>query len=230
MACLHTKELEEHLFEQQIQAGQLEEQYKARLKQLEQKIDIENQEIIAQFTQNQEALVSQNLQERQAFLQKIEDLTIDLDEQKRLLHHSEEQNQQLEHFKLKLEEMIQQTKTELQQTKRQLAVIQQQHSHPYSSNTHRIQSMYAQLKKQFQEKCQVLDDTRKELFQVNEQLLKYQKDYEEEYVFGQPSNEMYLQSYILETSNQFENKQNLYEQEIDELSHLVGRLLQQIRN
>lgn len=164
------------------------------------------------------------------FQQKVEKLSCELCEQQSLIKQSDEQKQRLENLKLQLEQVLQQTQAQLQQTKKQLDSHQQHHEQlPYASgNTRQIESMYIQLKEQFQEKCDILDATRRELFHANEELLKYKKEYEEAHLFDQSANEYHLQRHILQSARQLEQMQKLYQQEIEELTLLVGHLLQQM--
>jgi chromosome segregation ATPase len=106
---------------------------------------------------------------------------------------------------------------------------QPQENLPYASgNTRGIEGMYIQLKEQFQEKCNVLDSTRKELFHAHEKLLKCQKEREEEQIYGQSSNERLLERNLLEFGRQYEQMHCHYQQEIEAMDQLVKQLLEQL--
>jgi hypothetical protein len=81
-------------------------------------------------------------------------------------------------------------------------------------NTRSIESMYVQLKKQFDEKSKTLDDTRRELFQVNEQLLTLEREQQEQTTYGEGSQALKA---LLET-------QTALEEEIEHLNDLVATL------
>jgi len=99
-----------------------------------------------------------------------------------------------------------------------------------SANTRSVEAMYNQLSQQFQEKCEVLNATRRELFAVNELLYKAKKEYEESHVYDQPDIEKKLQRHIGISAKQFEQMCTLFQQEIDELHQVIGCLLKQINH
>jgi hypothetical protein len=138
--------------------------------------------------------------------------------------------QQLQEEKMKVEEhlkLLQQNEQTV--IKQKLERQQHRENLPYApGNTRHIEAMYIQLKNQFQEKCDVLDETRRELFRANEKLLKWQKENEEERVYGESINEKYFQRHIIKLSQQYEQMQVHYRQEIDELVKLVEHLLYQL--
>ncbi len=253
---LHRKEMEEQVLYQEKQVKWREEQYEGvqqqLQKQLEEKDRVEEQLIQSQQGQNHLNCEIKNLQElyqaaqeellqaRQVledknavlaqFQEKVKQLSVELCEQQSLIKQSTEQKQQLENLKLQLEQALQQTQLQLQQTKQKIDSRQKYHERlPYASgNTRQIESMYIQLKEQFQEKCDVLDATRRELFHANEGLLKYKREYEEEHLFNQSANEHHLQHHILRMGKYLEQMQKLYQREIDDLTLLVGHLLGQM--
>ena len=100
---------------------------------------------------------------------------------------------------------------------------------PFSpSNSRQIEGMYLQLKSQFEEKCEVLNATRRDLFKANEEILSLLKLHEEEKVYGLSSNEKSLQRDLLRLSHQFDHMQQRYEQENQELVVLVDHLLREL--
>lgn len=134
----------------------------------------------------------------------------------------------LENLKCQLEQTLKQIQIELEETKQKLSssTCRRDEKLPYASgNQRQIESMYLQLKEQFQEKCQVLDATRAELFCANEEILKRQKEYEEEHVFDQSWQEKRLHRHIVKLGKEFEFMQELYQREVDDLMQLVNHLL-----
>lgn len=81
-------------------------------------------------------------------------------------------------------------------------------------NTRSIESMYVQLKKQFEEKSKILDDTRRELFQTNERLLVLEREKQENCLYGEDPG---IVKTLLET-------QSALEEEIESLNDLVAAL------
>jgi chromosome segregation ATPase len=215
------KKVEECFKQSQLGQNRLTEEIKA----LQERYQAAQEELM-QIRQDLEAKNAALTQ----FQEKVEKLSNELCEQQSLIKQSAEQKQRLENLKLQLEQALQQTQEQLQQTKQKLDASQQQHYREQLPNAlgnkRQIESMYMQLKEQFQEKCDVLDATRRELFHANEELLKCKREYEEEHLFGQSANEYHLQRYILQLGKQFEQMQKLYQQEIDDLTLLVGHLLQ----
>jgi chromosome segregation ATPase len=162
--------------------------------------------------------------------EKVRALDEELHRQQTLVQHTTQQMQKLEELKSQLEQVLQQTQEQLQLTRLKLESTQHDREKlPYEGgNTRRIEAMYIQLKEQFQEKCTVLHETRRELFHANEALLKWQKENEEETVFGQSMNERSLQRNFLQLGQQYEHMQQQYQQEIDDLMQLVEHLLRQM--
>lgn len=234
-----------------------EEQYKIDMRQLQQELKVyqeneaklkqnllEEQVLVREIKDlqeccqiNQEELneVRDRLEVKNAALnemqEKINSLSSDLQEQQFFVKQSAEQNQRLENLKMELEQALQETQNQLQKTKqKQDTSDRRDEKLPYArGNTRQIESMYLQLKEQFQEKNHVLHATRRELFHVNEELLKYRREYEEEHIFDEPVNERRLQRHIVRLGSEFEHMQKLYQQEVDELTDLVGDLLKQIK-
>lgn len=89
------------------------------------------------------------------------------------------------------------------------------------SNTRGIECMYMQLRNQFQEKSEVLDQTRRELFAAQEAVLCLKKEQEEKEVFSQTeSDEMLLKEY-----NKLIVEYERMQQEVECLESLVDRLV-----
>lgn len=132
----------------------------------------------------------QHLYDKHNFMQKTDDFTERLSEKDQSIAVLKEQ---IEHAKQHLEE-IQAKYTALEQEKDLLIaekagfipIVSQEFiledaraSSSTKKNTRSPESMYAQLKEQFEEKSKVLDDTRRELFHATEQLLQIQRELEE---------------------------------------------------
>jgi chromosome segregation ATPase len=198
-----------------------EEHYKTHLCQLQ--TELEERKKTEKHLKHSVEEEQKTLAEMQ---EKMSHLSHELSEQQLRFKQVTEQNEKLESLKLQLEQALQEVQVELQK----------QDSHPLhpglpaQGHSRRIESMYMQLKEQFQEKCDILDVTRRELFQVNEELLKYRKEYEEEHFFGLSIQERNLQHHLVHLGKQFDRMQETYQREIEDLSQLVGHLLQQMAN
>lgn len=158
--------------------------------------------------------------------QTVEKLSTQLSQQKGLAEHAVQQIQRMEELKELLEKNLQETQAEL---KRSQQLFASKSPLPYApGNTRQMETMYLQLKEQFQEKCATLDATRRELFLANEELLKWQKEDEEEKVFGLSGNEHSLQRHLLQVSKHYEKVEKQHQQEIDEMLELIKHLLHQL--
>lgn len=91
-------------------------------------------------------------------------------------------------------------------------------------NSRPIESMYLQLKQQFQERSDVLHATRRELFEVQEQLLAMQKEFEEKEQYQIPEREYLLQAQLLQMQQEMEEEQQNSQQEIDALHTIIKTL------
>ncbi len=87
-------------------------------------------------------------------------------------------------------------------------------------------ALYQQLKEQFKEKSQTLEETRKALFEINEERLLLLKEFEEQkrYAFS-PSEELF-QSQVMELQKQLEQAEKDYQEEVDALMRLVASLME----
>lgn len=225
------KELEDLLTQREKQFKDQENHLQAILKSEVEKIKTQEQQTQQQLLQAQQAL--QTGEEQGLHMQQqVKELQQLLKLQQDMRQKAEEEIQLQVNDKRKLEQMLQKAQEELVCAKKQSIEVEIEDKRellPYAEgNTRRIESMYIQLKEQFQEKSAVLDTTRRELFHAHEELLKYQKELEEEKVFGQTDLEQYLQSDLLELEQQYEQMQRQYQQEVEELNRLVEHLLQQL--
>ncbi len=203
------KEVEELLTQREQQSQEKESHLQAVLKREIEKIKDEEQQTKQQLWHVQNALQIEQEKYQEA----------------------EKQIQQQAQDKQNLEQLLQQAQQELEKAQSSVEIETEEKREllPYAEgNTRRIESMYIQLKEQFQEKSAVLDATRRELFHAHEELLKYQKEQEEETIFGQTELEEYLQSDLLQLEQQYEQMQRHYQQEVEELNQIVEHLLHQL--
>lgn len=245
----------EHMQALEVQHRQAVQHYQQQLQELASKLKAEEQqrETLQQRKKELEDVLTQReqqFQEKESHLQGILNSEIDkikAEEQKtkeQFLHvqnalqmqqdryqEAEKQIQQQAQDKQKLEQLLQQAQQELEKAQHSVEIETEEKREllPYAEgNTRRIESMYIQLKEQFQEKSAVLDATRRELFHAHEELLKYQKEQEEKTIFGQTELEEYLQNDLLQLEQQYEQMQRHYQQEVEELNQIVEHLFHQL--
>ncbi|MFI5343944.1 MAG: hypothetical protein ACHQUC_06965 [Chlamydiales bacterium] len=134
-----------------------------------------------------------------------------------------EENEQLEQSKLQCEQELEWRSAELAELKNQMTILEQKREEllQIDSNTRGVECLYIQLRKQFQEKSEVLDQTRKELFAAQEALLCLEKEQEEKEIFSQTESEAVLLHEYSKLLTDYESMQ----QEIECLESLVGCLI-----
>lgn len=93
-----------------------------------------------------------------------------------------------------------------------------------NGNTRQVESLYDQLKDQFEERNKILHDTRKELFQAKEQLEALLKDQSEERQYGISQEALLLQSDLNHLQKEYEDKIHQYQEEIDLLYSIIGEV------
>lgn len=182
-------------------SGETEQQQKEMLHQL----TAENR---SQKTENEKlASKLENLKSEKEYLQK---------EEKALQAQLNE--------KIKIEKTLQSELNNLSNYKKQLEEIQQAAlDNPKDSGKSTI--LYAQLKRQFEEKSAILDETRKELFHSKEQLEKVKKEHEEENYKNESDIEIHFNRWYKETCELHDE----YEKEITLLSNIIKDLISSIK-
>ncbi|MFI0435785.1 MAG: hypothetical protein ACH350_08710 [Parachlamydiaceae bacterium] len=234
------KEDKKHIeyLRQELQLSQQIEQdlaqgYEQNHKVLRKEIDVLQQNYQAaqnELIETQSDLIAKN--EMLVLMQStIDDLVEDLKKEKTLCRKSIEHNEKLEEAKLALEKVLRQTQVELKESKELLELQSKEKQYHSTDSLHKSgsEAMYKQLKNQFYEKCQVLDATRRELFLANEKLLQHTKEYEEQHLYDPFIDERNFQQYVVEFEKQCEQMQINYQEEIDDLTQLIGDLLKQIK-
>lgn len=93
---------------------------------------------------------------------------------------------------------------------------------------HAIEAKYLQLRSQFQEKSDTLNATRREVFHLQEKLLKWEKDLEEDKLSGVPKSEGQLIRELMKLDKQFDLMKQRYEEEIDQLTDLISSLFTEL--
>lgn len=88
----------------------------------------------------------------------------------------------------------------------------------------RAEGMYRQLSDQFKEKSETLNKTRKELFHAEEQLLKLEKESEENRRFNPSQEELLLEKYILHMDRECSHAMHSQETVINQLHEIIHNL------
>jgi len=87
------------------------------------------------------------------------------------------------------------------------------------------EAKYLQLRQQFEEKQQLLDETRKELFRSNEQILQMQREREESQMFELSEVEEALERHLLRMEQEKEEHDAEHQQEIDTLQEMLAAFI-----
>lgn len=88
----------------------------------------------------------------------------------------------------------------------------------------RAEGMYLQLKGQFSEKAAILDETRRQLFHIQEHLLQVQRDLKEQDLFAYSPESKALIQHILKMQNFYDRKEKFYAAEIEVLQEIITKL------
>jgi len=227
---------------QLIEVQQEKEEFVSSCSNIKQKID-QFEDQIGRLKQNNQSYLA-TIDELEAHLQQQANIVQEKENFIRDLHHQFTQLQQsllveqmrakmacadqeqLQAAKQKVEQKFIQVIEQLQSTQAALEEARQQsQASPISQVPRRSEALYLQLREQFQEKSNTLDETRRVLFHTQEQLLALQKAQEEEQLYDLPMNEQKLQRLLTQSNKQHEKLQSVYQQEIHDLYDLVGHLL-----
>lgn len=196
----------------EIQHKQSIQTMSQRLVQLEANQDQKERDAI-QYREIKQKLESQLSQSEIEFNQRMDQL------QRRLAQVEKELSVKQSEIKAQ-EENLKLAEAEIQR------LIEEKENAPvFDPQLIRIESLYKQLRNQFQDKSTVLDQTRHELFKVHEQLLRVQKEREEEHVFDLSEYESLLQREHVKLIRAYENSERIAAAEIKALEDLVGSFL-----
>lgn len=91
--------------------------------------------------------------------------------------------------------------------------------------TRKYEGLYKQLRDQFQEKSTVLDKTRQELFLVKEEVMRIEKDHDEEKMYGVSECEAAWMREFEKLNEELDRVEKGAQEEIQSLEQLVGDLL-----
>lgn len=227
------KEKEKHFQKQSVLEHDLKEKCEL-LTQVQHQVARFNNELNEERSNNQHFLANKQKIEslNEELKQELSRLQDKLNQEQSISQQSLESKHKLESLNEGLKQEVANLKLELEkkeEMKLSLQLAPAKESKAISSNSRGFESMYHQLKTQFQEKCAVLDATRRELFVANEALLNAQKDKDERLVYDLPYNEKQMQKHLIRLGKQLDQMQANYQQEVDDLTSLVGHLLKQIK-
>lgn len=88
----------------------------------------------------------------------------------------------------------------------------------------RAESMYLQLKEQFNQKAEILDETRRELFVTQEKLLQIQRTVKEKDQFSPNPEVQALLRYLVKMQRWVDHRIKSYDSEIDSLHEIISKL------
>ncbi len=171
------------------------------------------------------------LQDEQAApLKELVALKLKVEQSEKALKDSQSTNQKMTQSIKTLEKEMESSKQELEVAKQdsirltterdrfQDELTKAQQISKIPKNTRSIESMYIQLKTQFEEKSKTVDAARRELFEANERVLGLQREIEELRKYGGDETQAQLVQDLLDA-------QSASEDEIDRLNDLVSTLL-----
>lgn len=88
----------------------------------------------------------------------------------------------------------------------------------------KLQGMYKQLKEQFEEKCAVLDETRRAQFHMQERVFNAQRELEEKQRTDKSEAEAALEKHLLKMEEEHKRLEKEYAEELDALNHIIASL------
>lgn len=141
---------------------------------------------------------------------------------------------EFENVLIRTEKLLHQSQAELKGAQEQLQVLEsrlqqklenQSKLPGQSGNNRRIENMYVQLKKQFDEKNHILNATRQELFFANEKLELLKRTDEEREFFSISENECFLLKDLNLMTKEIEVLEKNTADEIEQLNKLIKKLL-----
>lgn len=184
------------------------------------------EEEIAQQQTNTELQIAQIKEELSLKAQQIHLTTKELENKANLLEKIEIEKNNLESAYVQIEQSLQQSEQQITDLKNELVALENRPiERVIDANTRSIEAMYLQLRKQFEEKSNVLDQTRRELFAVQEKELALQKILEEKELFSSSESEALLEKEYLRLGKEYENMQQQYEKEVEILAKLIDHLI-----
>src|SRR5262249_38522896 len=88
----------------------------------------------------------------------------------------------------------------------------------------KAEGLYNQLREQFEQKSEILDNTRRDLFNAQEQLLNFQRDKTEKDIYNYSVEEKVLIKHIIKTERYYDQMVMALQSEIESLHSLVDTL------
>jgi hypothetical protein len=147
---------------------------------------------------------------------KIREMNVKTRSYQRLLDKSTEELVELRANHQKTTHELYQTNKELEELQQRLIQVQDA-SHPDAA--------YKQLREQFNEKQQFLEEIRKELFRSQEQLLNIQRENEELKTYQLSEVEEALERHLVKMEREIEEHDTEHQKEIDTLQEMLAQLL-----
>jgi chromosome segregation ATPase len=201
--------------------GELEEIRVLYESSQEQAIQLKDQ--VGNTHQHEEELAkAQKLLEEQN--QQLESMQLTLDErvQELLLEKQkiEEIHANASEKEMVLQQLVQEAKTERDEVKKKL----EKASKKESPDLRKVKGKHTQLQKQFNEKSEVLDETRRALFHMQEKLLTAQRETEEARKSDHSDTEQLLEQSVEKMEGDRTQLEKNHQQEIDDLHEIIASL------
>jgi chromosome segregation ATPase len=170
----------------------------------------------------EELLLLKHQYEEQLAVHAEQQLTLQTEYKKQLAQQSEHQLSVQKEFEQKLAQQAEHQIALQREYEQKLATI------PREKPANNFEAKYLQLREQFNEKSEVLNATRRELFHLQERILGWEKEQEENTFTDLSAHETFLLRDLLKLSSQFDQMRKLYQAEIDELTYTISCLFRQL--
>jgi chromosome segregation ATPase len=187
----------------------------------------------AEMTKCQQDAEQTQKQDKMLLAQQQNALAQHMGEQQRSLEELERSREEIALLKSKALEAIQQVqktlteKYSIEAEKEELQKECAQLVERLNTNrsTRRLDGMYDQLKKQFNEKSALLDKTRQELFHTQEKLLALQQEWNELHLYDRDRHQAAIDKHLIKLDKEFSAMTQQYVCEINDLQDLVSTLI-----
>lgn len=168
--------------------------------------------------------LSERDQELLAEKQKLEKVALTLSERDQELLVEKQKLEKIEATAQEKEMVLQQLIQEANQTRDEINAKLEKAGKKESSELRKVKGMHSQLQKQFQEKSDVLDETRRALFHMQENLLTAQRDLEEMRKGDKTVTEELIEGTIERMERERRELEESHQQEIDALHDIIASL------
>jgi hypothetical protein len=145
-----------------------------------------------------------------------------LEQQAKLDHETKKYQTQIDELTAKNHELVQTLTEALENVREENKKLAEDLASGRESR--RLQGLHKQLKMQFDEKCKVLDETRRELFTAQEKIVASQHQLELNELNANKAHEEHCKTLLADAAREIEIVEKEYQEEIANLYSLVDNL------